>query len=473
MKFRRRNFITAVALLFFTDGKIAVTRAGTAGRSVQVGAVGQGTTNSESNSIGTRPNAVQLCPLDYGPPEVRIIETTATASEINDGLDDDAKRRKLVNFENKKQHHHQQKSLHNRLLLHQRPPPIEIIRQAGEFVEFRVRTDSPYFMEAAVPATIRKFSGVGTEGIGDGPSQKQTQRIYTVYEGDEFMSKRCHITDSLSAVSRSDDETSNSGSNSSNDEIEGVLKAHCSAIGKSAPVSLLYYMQEMLGEGDGGDENYSSSSTKYTTKLPPPPPPPPPCICPLSHNDSSFFPTATNINTSRLVVVEFRFNLICMPTCSITKEANPPDQDQHQQLSGKENRAIAVSSLGDNFMGAVAEQVIISGVMIKGTPGGLSNKGGSSFNKKLTLIKGGSLTPSTPSKPGGILQLLEMSASGPNQINRNNKLITDTLWRKKTHTSSAAAASMPLILALVAPSLQILKTSMNSHLLQISALLDR
>lgn len=126
------------------------------------------------------------------------------------------------------------------LLLRAAPPPIEIVRQAGTHVEFRVRNDSPFFSTAA--ASYFDFSKEKQQHFpptdAEAAPPLTARRTYTVFPSDA-MSSRCHESgDNFSQT----DTTHTSSSE--------VLKARCPPTGKcvcAAPRRRRRQRQQVLG----------------------------------------------------------------------------------------------------------------------------------------------------------------------------------------------------------------------------------
>lgn len=142
-------------------------------------------------------------------------------------------------------------------------PPIEIVRQDGSFVEFKVY-NSPFFASAASSAGF--INDVGSQDQDEG-----LQQIFTVFEEGVYRQRYCHVSN--------DDSMSVDVTFSSNE----ILKSHCSTMGKFAQVSVYVRFDDNAGDGD----NQSSFRV--------------PACCPDIHSSSQ--------------IIEFVFNLACLPTC--------------------------------------------------------------------------------------------------------------------------------------------------------------
>ena len=107
-----------------------------------------------------------VCPLDYyhhaSNPEIQQY-SYGEGNSRNNNLDRDIRREKML----------MQKILPK--LQPPSPPPIEIVRQAGAFVEFVVRDDSPFFSSiaatggAAATATPTPQPDAATESFEEPP----------------------------------------------------------------------------------------------------------------------------------------------------------------------------------------------------------------------------------------------------------------------------------------------------------------
>ena len=206
----------------------------------------------------------------------------------------------------------------DQLLLH--PPPIEIVRQAGTFVEFKILSNSPFFSSSTTnPTGMDNNNGHPSNNSASFQQAQRTRtRIRTVFNSGA-MSTYNHCQE----LSSNDDEgrfLTDDDDASPNNETT-ILKAYCSPRGKNSLVSLYVHFDS----DDAHDENSITSSRTMCDRC--------------SDDDTTQTASGTTANDSLTLVTEFVFNLICLPTCSepiVELLSNDDEEDRSSEPSGKE-----------------------------------------------------------------------------------------------------------------------------------------
>ena len=233
------------------------------------------------------------------------------------------------------------------------PPPIEIIRQDGSSVEFKVLTNSTFF-GSSISSAGRFF-----DDENDSENKEEDYRLptmnheawsssslapprpmFAVFPIDEFGSERCRDISSSTLLP----------DNSSNNN---TITARCDKKGSFSLITVIVgfdqHDEEGEDEGDVNDDSETTSSTNATSsgqqslKIHP--------CCP-----------ASSLPTN---VIEFVFKLRCSPTCDDNGSPPSDDQPEPQELLRKEGRTggattkyvknFAAKSELDDFFGKLAD----------------------------------------------------------------------------------------------------------------------
>ena len=338
--------------------------------------------------IGVGGREELVCPLDYAHPEI-YNGSSFPRGAVEEGL--------------------VSQPTIQALMLRASSPPIEIVRQAGAFVEFKVR-NSPFFSAAA--AAVASSSATGFVGdLPDSSTERPSsnnaplaRRVFAVFHNDAFMSSRCKEYSGEAAFSSSSTTIPAAYSFSSE-----LLKAYCPPTGKNALVSLYVQFEnddEAFCSADGRDEGGRKCLGILSS-----------CLCSSSGNNTSRSDDSNSSSPSTTAkLVEFAFNLICLPTCddpveyvgggsvagpagaSATDKPKTPDDEtspEPERSSRKEERGSAglYKNLAEKGgLMSFADDFLLDGLLKVGGADG-------SFAKKATS------TNSLFSKPGELLDL--------------------------------------------------------------------
>lgn len=163
---------------------------------------------------------------------------------------------------------------------HQHPHrPIEIVRQAGSFVEFKVRdNDAPFFAPSSV-------------------ANQKPLRTFAMYEKDALGQKYCRTFDSSSFVSSTE-----------------AIQAHCSTMGKFAQVSVYAVFDNDGGDGDDEVTDGRNENQNSLLRIPP--------RCQFDDdNDDASSSASFFTSSNKTVLIEHHvFNLMCLPTTCLDND---------------------------------------------------------------------------------------------------------------------------------------------------------